>query len=311
MRITNGMILNNYVNNLHNNLEKMDKFQTQIATNKRITKLSDDPIGVISSMQCRVKLYKIEQYKKNIDTAQTWVQQTESSVLQMNEVIKTAYEATVHIANDYMTGSDKSAAAELIGQLRDDIKMVGNSKSGDKYIFGGYNVITPPFTLNATGDILYNGLDLNDDTNSALITENSQVIEYEIGYNMNTEISIPGTRLMNMGEDNIYSVLDDLYNVLKSNGSAAQIGEYIDKIQNCQGHMMAIEADLGGRTNRLQLVTNRYEDDFINYTELKSKVEDVDLAEVSMKYKMSEAVYLAALRIGSDIIQPSLVDFLN
>lgn len=311
MRVTNNMLLDNYLNNLYGNLSKMDKLQTQVATNKRITKLSDDPMGVISSMKCRVKLYKIDQYRDNIENARTWLTQTESSVLEMNEVIKSAYETSVHVANDYMTEDDKSAAAELIGQLRDHVLTIGNSKVGDKYIFGGYNVTNKPLTVDAAGNILYNGLDLTNESDPALIAENEQIIEYEIGDDLKTQVSVTGTRLLKMGDNNIYSVLDDLYNALKSNESAEVIDEYVGKLQDCQTHVLSIESELGGRTNRLELVSNRYDEEFLNYTKTKSEIEDVDLAEAVMNFEMAKAVYTSALQIGSEIIQPSLVDFLK
>jgi len=311
MRITNGMILSNYMDNLNKNLARMDKYQKQIATNKRITKLSDDPVGAISTMRCRVKLYRIEQYKKNIDNAQTWLKQTETSVLEMNEVIKSAYETCVHVANDYMSSAEKNAAAELIGQLRDHALMIGNSKSGDKYVFAGHNTGNPPFTLDGSGNILYNGLNLENDTNPDLIAEDNKSIVYEIGYHMNMQVTLPGTKLMDMGENNIHSVLDDLYTAMKGDASAEQLSGYIDKLQGCQNHLMAVEAEIGGKVNRLELVANRYDEDFINYTELKSSIEDVDLAEATMLYTMAESVYMAALRIGANIIQPSLADFLD
>lgn len=311
MRVTNGMLLDNYLNNLYGNLNKMSKLQTQIANEKRITKISDDPMGVISSMKCRVKLYKIDQYKSNVQNAQTWLTQTETSVLEMNEIVKSAYETSVHVANDYMTEDDKSAAAELIGQLRDHVLTIGNSKIGDKFIFGGYNVTNQPFTVDASGDIFYNGLDLTNDTDPNLIAENKQIIEYEIGNNMKTEVSITGSTLLGMGDDNIYTVLDDLYNALKADEPADVINDYVDKLQGCQSHLLAIEAELGGKMNRLELVTNRYEDDILNYKELKSNIEDVDLAEAVMNFEMAKAVYTSALQIGSEIIQPSLVDFLK
>lgn len=311
MRVTNNMLLDNYLNNLYGNLNKMDKLQTQVATNKRITKLSDDPMGVISSMKCRVKLYKIDQYRDNIENARTWLTQTESSVLEMNEIIKSAYETSVHVANDYMTEDDKSAAAELIGQLRDHVLTIGNSKVGDKFIFGGYNVTSEPITVDASGNILYNGLDLTNESDPALIAENEQVIEYEIGDDLQTQVSVTGSRLLKMGDNNIYSVLDDLYNALKSNESAEVIDEYVGKLQDCQTHVLAIESELGGRTNRLELVSNRYDEEFLNYTKTKSQIEDVDLAEAVMNFEMAKAVYTSALQIGSEIIQPSLIDFLK
>lgn len=311
MRVTNGMMLDNYLNNLYSNLNQMSKLQTQIGSKKRITTISDDPMGVISIMKCNVKLYKMDQYKSNVQSAKTWLTQTETSVLEMNEIVKSAYETAVQVSNDFMSEEEKIAAAELIGQLRDHALSIGNSKMGDKFIFGGYNVTDQPFTVDASGNILYNGLDLTNETDPNLIAEDGQVIEYEIGDNMKTEVSITGSSLMGMGEDNIYSVLDDLYNALKSDEPAEVINDYVDKLQGCQSHLLAIEADLGGRTNRLDLVTNRYEDDILNYKEMKSNIEDVDIAEAVMNFEMAKAVYTSSLKIGSDIIQPSLVDFLK
>lgn len=311
MRVTNGMLLDNYLNNLYGNLNKMSKLQTQMASEKRIVKISDDPMGVISCMKYRVKLYKMDQYKSNVQNAQTWLTQTETSVLEMNEIVKSAYETTVHVANDYMSEDDKNAAAELIGQLRDHALTIGNSKIGDKFIFGGYNVTNQPFTVDASGNILYNGLDLTNDTDPNLIAENEQIIEYEIGNNMKTEVSITGSKLLGMGDNNIYTVLDDLYNALKADEPADVINDYVDKLQDCQSHLLGIEAEIGGKMNRLELVTNRYEDDILNYKEMKSNIEDVDLAEAVMNFEMAKAVYNSALQIGSEIIQPSLINFLK
>ena len=311
MRITNGIISKNFLSNLNSNMKLLDKYQTQMATNKRITKLSDDPMGVIQSMQARVKLYRIEQYQKNVDDAQTWLNQTESSVMALNDVVKSAYENAISAANGYMTAEDKQSTAALIGQLRDEVLSLGNSKIGDKYIFGGYNNISKPFALDASGNIQYNGLDLSNASDPALIAENQQVIQYEIGFGMNSTISIPGTSLMGMGDDNIYAVLDGLYQALTTNAPASEISSFAGKLQDKQGELMSLEAEIGGRTNRLTLMANRYEDDFINYTEMKSNVEDADQAEVIMQYKMAESVYLAALKVGGDIIQPSLVDYLK
>lgn len=311
MRVTNGMVMGNYLDNLYNNLSKMAKYQMQVATNKRITTISDDPIGVISSMETRTKLSRIQQYQENVDSGVAWLKQAESNVLELNDVVKSAYETAVRMANDYLTPQDKQASAEMIGQLREHVLMIANSKVGEKYIFSGYNGTTEPFTLDASGNIFYNGLELENDADPALLAEHNQKIEYEVGFSMKTEISVTGTELLGMGENNIYSVLDDFCKALESNASAEDLSKFVGKLQNSQSHLMEIEAAMGGRINRLELINSRFEDDFLNYTELKSGIEDVDLAEATMQFKMAEAVYVASLQIGSRIVQPTLVDYLK
>jgi flagellar hook-associated protein 3 FlgL len=263
-------------------------------------------------MNSRVKLYRIEQHQKNVESAQAWIKLTESSVLEMNEVVKKAYESTVQVANDHMTPEDKNAVAELIGQLRDHLVTIGNSKNGGKYIFGGYNTVNPPFTIESgTGKILYNKVDMSNASSPALIAEGQQEIEYEIGFSLNTKVSIPGTELMGTGDNNIYAVFDGLYNALKNDKSASEIQKYVGKLKDCQSHLMNIEGKIGGRTNRIDLVKSRLEEDHLNYTKIKSDVEDVDLAEAWTRFNMTATVYEAALKVSSKIIQPTLVDFLR
>jgi flagellar hook-associated protein 3 FlgL len=311
MRVTNGVISNNFLKNLNTNMKALDKYYTQMSTGKRLTKLSDDPVGIVQSMQAKVKLYRLDQYQNNVDDAKTWISQSENAVLNLNEVVKSAYENTISAANGTMTEEDKQSTAALIKELRDEVISVGNSKMGEKYLFGGYNNTKAPFSLDSSGKVLYNGLDLSDDTNAALIAEDGQVVQYEIGYGLKADVSITGTSLMGMGEDNLYNVLDGLYNTLMNNGSSAEISAYADKLQDSQSDLMSLEAKIGGSTNRLELIANRYEEDTLNYTQMKSDVEDVDQAEVIMQYKMAEAIYQAALQVGADVIQPTLADYLR
>lgn len=312
MRITNGMMIGNYLNNLYGNLSRMNKYQTQLATNSRITRLSDDPVGVLYSMQARVKLYRIEQYQKNVESAQTWLNQTETAVLEMNDIVKSAYENVVRSSSDLYNEMDKQATAEIIGQYRDHVLSIGNSTNVDKYIFGGFNTDTQPFTVDAgTGKIIYNGIDLSNPADPGIPGAQAEIIRYEIAPGMNMDVSVTGIDLMGTGDENVYNVLDGLYNALKSDASAEEISTYVSKLQKCQGNLMSLEAEIGGRVTRLELVETRYEDDYLNYSQMKANVDEIDQAEVIMYYKMAEAVYTAALQVGARILQPSLVNFLN
>jgi flagellar hook-associated protein 3 FlgL len=311
MRITSGMVMDNYLKSLNKNMSSMVDIQYQMSTGKRLNKMSDDPVDAMSIMQYRVKLYKSEQYKQNVDNGLTWLEQTESSVSELNEVLKSAYETVIETANDYLNSDDRKAAAELIGQLRDHILTIGNAQSGSQYIFGGYNTNKAPFSVDGSGKPVYNGLDLTDGSNAALIAESETSIEYEVGFNLKMSVSVNGAELLGTGDDNIYTVLDNLYNALNSDASATEISAYADKLQDSQSQVLSVLADIGGRVNRLELLSNRYDEDNLLYTDRNSKLEDVDQAEAIMNYKMSEYVYNAALQIGSKIVQPSLVDFLK
>jgi flagellar hook-associated protein 3 FlgL len=211
-----------------------------------------------------------------------------------------------------LSPSEKEATAALIAEIRDHVLTLGNSKTGDRYLFGGFNTINPPFQVDGgTGHLLYNGIDMYNPLDPALIAEGNQVIQYEVAHNIKAEVSIPGTQLLGTGEENIYKILDDFYNDLMSDAPATQLSQYVDKLKGVQGNLLTVESEIGGWTNRLELVMTRHDDDQLNYKTIKSKVEEIDQAEAIVKYKMTESIYIASLQISADIIQPTLVDFLD
>ena len=70
-------------------------------------------------------------------------------------------------------------------------------------------------------------------------------------------------------------------------------------------------AVLGAKSRRMELAIARAEENQVNVTELLSKLEDIDLAEITMHYSMQAYVYQAALLTGAKVMQPSLLDFLR
>ena len=110
---------------------------------------------------------------------------------------------------------------------------------------------------------------------------------------------------------NVFNVLHEVYLAASGGAGAEELGKLIKPLQDAQNHLLTKVAELGGRTRRLDLLQARYEQDEINYEQMKSDAEDADMAEIIMYQKMAEAVYQAALSAGARIIQPTLMDFLR
>lgn len=69
MRITNSMMINNMLRNMSANLNRLDKYQSQLATGRKIRVPSDDPVGASRSLRARTDLARNQQYAKNVDDA--------------------------------------------------------------------------------------------------------------------------------------------------------------------------------------------------------------------------------------------------
>lgn len=92
MRITNNMLINNMKNYINNNLSRMDKYQNQMATGKKISVPSDDPIVAARALKLRTDVSEIEQYKRNVKDAQSWMDITETALSNIGDVLHRARE---------------------------------------------------------------------------------------------------------------------------------------------------------------------------------------------------------------------------
>ncbi len=69
-------------------------------------------------------------------------------------------------------------------------------------------------------------------------------------------------------------------------------------------------ADLGSRYVRSELTENRLSGQKVDFEDLLSKNEDVDMVETVVKYSSAETIYNASLSAASKIVQSTLLDFL-
>lgn len=108
----------------------------------------------------------------------------------------------------------------------------------------------------------------------------------------------------------IIAIFDQLVKDLRADNTEG-LSKGLSRIEKQSDNVNAIWAELGVKTNRIELTTNRIVDDTLNLRELLSKNEDADIAEVVMNLMMQEYVYKASLSGGARVIQPTLVDFLS
>jgi flagellar hook-associated protein 3 FlgL len=306
MRITNNMLINNMVNYIGNNLTRMDKYQSQLATGKKIQVPSDDPVVAARALKLRTNVAEIDQYQKNVNDATSWLDTTENTLSSIGDVLQSVRELTVQASSDSTTTDDKTKISAEIQQLRTQMISLGNTTYAGRYIFSGYKT-DQKLLDETTGDFAID------------VDTSEENILYEIGIGDDININVAGGDLFNDGGDadsttgtpgTLISDFDALITALNAGDSTAA-SDLLDNLDNDINNVLRIRADVGARTNRLELTGNRLDSDNTNFTKLMSDNEDVDMAETIMNLQNEENVYKASLSGGAKIIQPSLVDFLT
>lgn len=323
MRITNSMMLNSMMRNMGKNLNRMNKTEEMLATGKKFSLPSDDPIGVSRSLRLNTDVANMEQYKRNTEDALSWMGTTESAIDNIVTVFQRARELTVQAANGTNSTDERNAIANEMVQLKEQIVGIANTSYAGSFIFSGFKTNQP--LMDKDGNYLPADLSKNE------------VIEFNIGIADRMAVNILPQKLFGVigvatADDPIdanaminsstpptpptYKVpqmikmFDDLIVGLKG-GSLPAINNGLARIDLQFNNISAVRSEIGVKTNRLELTLNRIESDTLNLTGLLSKNEDADIAEVIMNLKMQESVYQASLSGGAKIIQPSLLDFLR
>lgn len=297
MRITDNMLITNFLNNYNNNLERLQKNQNMLSTGKRISRPSDDPVAVATSLRIRTDMTRNDAYTKNADDAKSWLDITDTALSQLNDLLQRTRELAVEGSNGTLTQTDMQKIANEIEQLKAQMIQVGNTQYNGRYIFAGFKTTTQPFS----------------EANNSYSGDNG-VIEFEVGGGGNKiAVNVTGDKVFDVDSEGIsqlLTVMDKLKNALDS-GSHQAVSDLIADVDKQLENVLAVRAEVGTKSNRLDLIQNRLQDDNYNFTALLSKNEDVDLAQVITNLQMDENVYRASLAVGARIIQPSLIDFLR
>jgi flagellar hook-associated protein 3 FlgL len=298
MRITNNMLSQNLLLNLESAQGRMDQLQNQLSSGHRISKPSDDPVGIQNAMRLKSNISSVEQWKNNANAAVDYMNTTDSTLGDMTSMLQRVRELTVQGANGTLATADKEAIAKEVDQISNQLVMTANTQVGSKYIFSG--TATDKELIPASG------------TSNA----NSNPVNFEVGNNLSINVSVDGPALFGSATAGIVATLGALSGALRDTTSTStvvstNINAILGNVDANIDNVIAQRSDLGARTNRMTALRDQLDSTSTNLQANLSSIQDVDMAKTITDFTNQQNVYKAALSVGAQIIQPSLVDFIK
>jgi len=293
MRITQGMISNNMLNNLTKSYSQLNKYMDQLNTGMKITKPSDDPFIAVKGLSYRSQVVRVQQYKSNTNEAHQWLDNSDTALNGATQALQRLKDLAIQGANDPYNAEQRKNIREEVEQLKKELIDLTNTKLNDKYIFNGTDTTNPPATIAGDGSVTVN--------------TTQKPVEISVSDNIELPVNVDGGKVF--GGD-FFARIDKFISALDNNDQAGidtAIGDMdknIDSVVNAR-------AELGARMNRLDLIEDRLSQQEINAKDIMSKNENVDYEKAITDLLTQETMHRAALAAGSRVIQPSLVDFLR
>lgn len=291
MRVTHGMMVDTLLRNLSRNLSRMERVHEQITSAKRVNRPSDDPVGAATILRLQSASAQIEQYLQNVEQARSWLDLTDQALTTIGNALQRARELVVQAANDTLSAQDRNAIWQELTALQQQIANTGNFAHAGQYLFAGQKTQTQPFDL-TTDPPTYQG--------------DSGSLERMIDAGVTIPINVRGDVAILPVLNAVKAARDA---VALGNTSAIQAS--LGQIDSAHSQLLAAQAEVGARVNRLDAQRDRLLDAHTSTLRLLSEAHDTDMAEAITRFAKEELTYRAALQAGAKAIQPTLADYLR
>ena len=118
MRITNKIMQNNNLANINTNKILQDRLSTQMSTEKKINRPSDDPVVAIRALRLRSNVTEVTQYySRNIPDAESWLNVTEEALKNLAEVVTAMQTQCTKGSKGDLKSSDRQVIIEQLKAL--------------------------------------------------------------------------------------------------------------------------------------------------------------------------------------------------
>ncbi|MGA2798744.1 MAG: flagellar hook-associated protein FlgL, partial [Thermoguttaceae bacterium] len=151
-RLSDLFVRDQLLNQLQLNESDLYRIQMQLSTGYRFQSISDDPVAALSVIGLQSLLQRKAQVQSNINTNQSYLDITDNALTGVSDLLANARAAAVGVVGSTATEADRSAAAQQVEQVIQQLLSTGNQQFNGRYLFSGSESATAPFQ--SVGDVV-------------------------------------------------------------------------------------------------------------------------------------------------------------
>ena len=302
MRVTQQTISTQVTEGLQRAYQRLARTQEAVSTGHRINHLSDDPIGAARVLGLLGFEQSLNQYEKNLNTALSAFEPADSVLDTVVDRLVRAKELAISMANDSNSPDQRLQTSKEVRELFNQVLNFANTNVENRFIFAGFINGTPPFSAGG-GAVNYAG------DGGEIFVQTSSI--------SSIAINVPGDRLFQgaglaAGVD-IFDIYLDLESALQNNdvSGADGIRTQIGRIDIAIDQVLSFRAEFSARVDHAQVAKEAISVMKIQNNQRRSQIQDADALAVYSDFARYQQAFQAALQSSSEVIRPTLLDFLR
>ncbi len=129
---------------------RISQVNTQITSGYRVNQASDDPSAVAPILEYQSQISQIKQVQTNLAGVQTETQTADGVLQTASSLLDQLVTLGANGASSTATAATRASLAEQVQGIEQELVAVANTTVSGRYIFGGDNASTAPYTYDAT-----------------------------------------------------------------------------------------------------------------------------------------------------------------
>lgn len=251
--------------------------QKQIATGKRLNRMSEEPWSVAQIHQLREKITEQTRYQSSANLSLGILSQGENALSQVMNNLSRVREVAIQAANDTYGDDDLDVIIEEVTNLKERVKDLANAEYDGRYVFSGTAYDLPPFDA----AFAYQG------TTDLFSIDVSSTAQVEVGFD--------GSDVF-QGSTDVFAAFDDLITGLTNNDDTliqASIDDFTDVYNHCNKTLTRIGTEMNIASDMQELSLSLE----LNLTENLASIEDVDVPSAMTQFTMLKSQYEINLQL--------------
>lgn len=349
MRITTNMIMRNYRGNLNSTLVNLERTRRQVETGRRIANAYEDPAAASRGAILEQRYSRTQDYINSAENAQKWLDSQEDVLNGLNTIaVAVREDYSPSALTDTSGKAGRDAYASTIREMQKSMLNALNTKYGDAYVMAGSDGRKPPFTQDDNGNIFFRGINVStgegDGITSTVTAEEGKKLlaQYakdttyiDLGFGLAFEdngnvmsasafdTALPGINAVGFGEDdeglsnNLMDLMNRMAELLEYDEEAGEVfnrEEYEkvwDRFSEKADELQTQFTKIGAKSQQLTTTISKLKTESTNIEEQYKDALGIDEAKAISDYSYANYVYNAALKVGTSILTPSLLDFMK
>ena len=142
---------------IQRNEANFNRLTAQLASGKKVTNITDDPIAAVNIVNTNRQLGQIETFSHNTQMAMEELDTLDDLMELAGSYLTQAWDKATQANNGTYGVTSLKAIKVEIDEITKTMVDLANTEFNDNFIFGGANTKLTPYEIDDNGNILYNG----------------------------------------------------------------------------------------------------------------------------------------------------------